>query len=141
MKLRSREIKENIRKRKSKNSNQKIRNLLVRLQRIQLPKAKVTKFNEKFTDLSNPGAYSRKSLKYMDGNKTDLVKQLAKNETYSLHKNVRKNFKRRKIVVSYPGQILQMDLVDMIKYSRQNSHYKYIINCVDLFSKKYGANR
>ena len=29
-----------------------------------------------------------------------------------------------------------MDLVDMIKYSSQNSHYKYIINCVDLFSKK-----
>ena len=24
----------------------------------------------------------------------------------------------------------------MIKFSRQNSHYKYIINCIDLFSKK-----
>jgi hypothetical protein len=31
-------------------------------------------------------------------------------------------------VVQYPRQILQMDLVDMIKFSRQNSHYKYIIN-------------
>jgi hypothetical protein len=72
----------------------------------------------------------------MNGNKKDLVKQLGKNETYSLHKTVRKNFKRRKIVVAYPGQILQMDLVDMIKYSHQNSHYKYIINCIDLFSKK-----
>ena len=72
----------------------------------------------------------------MTGKKKDLVKQLRKNETYSLHKTVRKKFKRRKIVVEYPGQILQMDLVDMIKFSRQNSHYKYIINCIDLFSKK-----
>jgi hypothetical protein len=72
----------------------------------------------------------------MKGKKENLLKQLRKNNTYSLHKPVRKNFKRRKIVVSYPGQILQMDLVDMIKYSRQNSHYKYIINCIDLFSKK-----
>jgi hypothetical protein len=62
----------------------------------------------------------------MKGKKENLLKQLRKNNTYSLHKPVRKNFKRRKIVVSYPGQILQMDLVDMIKYSRQNSHYKYI---------------
>ena len=72
----------------------------------------------------------------MKGSTNHLIKQLRKNETYSLHKSVRKKFKRRKIVVEYPGQILQMDLVDMIKYSRQNSHYKYIINCIDLFSKK-----
>ena len=72
----------------------------------------------------------------MHGKTKDLVTQLRKNKTYSLHKSVRKKFKRRKIVVKYPGQILQMDLVDMIKYSRQNSHYKYIINCIDLFSKK-----
>jgi hypothetical protein len=96
----------------------------------------VTEFNDIFTDLSKPGAYSTKCIKYMKGNTNDLVKQLRKNETYSLHKSVRKKYKRRKIVVHYPGQILQMDLVDMIKFSRQNSHYKYIINCIDLFSKK-----
>ncbi len=72
----------------------------------------------------------------MHGKEQDLLKELRKNKTYSLHKSVRKKFKRRKIIVKYPGQILQMDLVDMIKYSGQNSHYKYIINCIDLFSKK-----
>ncbi len=110
--------------------NQGIRNLLVRIQRIQLPRPKVTEFNDIFTDLSKPGAYSTKCIKYMKGNTNDLVKQLRKNETYSLHKSVRKNYKRRQIVVHYPGQILQMDLVDMIKFSHQNSHYKYIINCI-----------
>jgi hypothetical protein len=96
----------------------------------------VNEFNENFSDLSKPGAYSRKALRYIHGDHKDLIKQLRKNETYSLHKSVRKKFKRRKIVVEYPGQILQMDLVDMIKFSRQNSHYKYVINCIDLFSKK-----
>ena len=82
-------------------------------------------FNELYKSLSVPGAFSSKIKKF-----------LRQNITHSLHKSLRKNFKRRKIITRYPGQILEMDLVDMRKFSNQNSNYNYILVAIDLFSKK-----
>ena len=78
-----------------------------------------------YKDLSHPGAFSSKIKRY-----------LRQNVTHSLHKPVRHNFKRRRIITKYPGQIVQMDLVDMQKFSGSNSNYNYILVVIDLFSKK-----
>ena len=75
--------------------------------------------------MQQPGAFSSKIARY-----------LRKNETHSLHKPVRKKFKRRRIITHYPGQIVQMDLIDMQKFYGSNSFYKYILVVLDLFSKK-----
>jgi len=82
-------------------------------------------FNNIYKDLSQPGAYTQKIKRY-----------LRQNVTHSLHKSVRKKFKRRRIITHYPGQIVQMDLIDMQKYYTINSHYKYILVVLDLFSKQ-----
>ena len=82
-------------------------------------------FNIVYSDLQQPGSFSSKIKRY-----------LRQNETHSLHKPVRRKFKRRKIITHYPGQIVQMDLIDMQKYYTQNSYYKYILVTLDLFSKK-----
>jgi hypothetical protein len=73
---------------KNKTLNQEMHHLLVRIPRIQLLRPKVIDFNDNFTHLSKPGAYSKKSMKYMDG-KTNK-KLLRKNETYSIHKKNQK---------------------------------------------------
>ena len=66
----------------------------------------------------------------------DVQKWLRSQITYTLHKPVRRRFKRNRIVVSRIGEQFQADLVDLQKLSRQNSGCKYILTAIDLFSKK-----
>ena len=101
----------------------------------QKPKRNRTKFDEDFTNFDQPGAYSRKILRYIKNKE----KELRKNEAYSLHGPRRKKFPRRKLIVYYPGQIIQMDLVDMQKISTKNKNFKYILMIIDCFSKKAWA--
>jgi Integrase core domain len=54
---------------------------------------------------------------------------------YELHKPARKNFVRRKYILYGIGDLIQIDLVDMSKYSRQNKGYKFILTAIDCFSK------
>ena len=83
------------------------------------------KFDNLYKNLLQPGAFTNKIVKY-----------LQKNTTHSLHKGVRKNFLRRKIITHYPGHITQSDLIDMQKFSGSNSGYNYILVFIDCFSKK-----
>mgnify|MGYP000054096583 CR=1 FL=1 len=82
-------------------------------------------FDKLYKDLSQPGAYTRKIEKYLN-----------KNTTHSLHKPRRKKFKRRRIIVRYPLQIVEMDLIELRQISGSNSNYNYILLTIDLFSKK-----
>ena len=82
-------------------------------------------FDTVYSDLQQPGSFSRKIIRYLRNNKT-----------HSLHKPVRKKFKRRKIITRYPGQIVQMDLIDLQKFSGSNSGYRWILVVLDCFSKK-----
>ena len=82
-------------------------------------------FNALYRDLAQPGAFTRKIAKY-----------LRKNETHSLHKPRRKKFKRRRIIVYYPYQIVQMDLIEMRNISGSNYGYNYVLLAIDCFSKK-----
>ena len=82
-------------------------------------------FNQVYHDLAQPGSFTRKIAKY-----------LRQNQTHSLHKPRRKKFKRRRIIVYYPYQIIEMDLIDLRNLSGNNRNYKYILLTIDLFSKK-----
>ena len=93
-------------------------------------------FDEVYYNLDNPGAFSRKILRY-----DNRPKELLKNVVHSLHGPRRKKFKRRRLIVHYPGQIIEMDLVDMQKLATRNSNYKYILMAVDCFSKKVWARK
>ena len=52
-----------------------------------------------------------------------------------LHKPKRVNFERRKIISNHIDYIWGIDLITMIKYSKQNNNYKYILTVIDFFSK------
>jgi hypothetical protein len=81
-------------------------------------------FDKLYKDLSRPGAFTYKIKLY-----------LRRNQTHSLHRPKRKIFPRRKIVTHYPGHIVQSDLINMQKFSANNSGYSYILVVIDCLSK------
>ena len=52
-----------------------------------------------------------------------------------LHKPKRINFERRRVISNHIDHIWGIDLIIMIKYSKQNNNYKYILTVIDFFSK------
>ena len=69
--------------------------------------------------------------------KRETVKSwLQSQDTYTLHKPVRYKFPRRKVIVSGIGQQWQADLVDVSNLSQDNDNIKYLLTCIDVFSKQ-----
>ena len=52
-----------------------------------------------------------------------------------LNKPVINKFERKKIVINHIDEIHSCDLVDMVKYSKVNRGYEYILTNIDIFSK------
>ena len=52
-----------------------------------------------------------------------------------LHKQVIRNFPKRRVVALHMDQIWAMDLIDMVEYAKQNNGDKYILCIIDVFSK------
>ena len=52
-----------------------------------------------------------------------------------LHKPKRKNYIRRKIIVNHIDEIFAADLVEMQKFSKIDKGYRYLLTCIDIFSK------
>lgn len=63
--------------------------------------------------------------------KTSIRSGLAK----ELHKQARKNYPRRNVQLKGMNDLYQADLVDMIKFSRWNKGYKYILTIINCFTK------
>lgn len=66
-------------------------------------------------------------------NKT--VDWLNKQETYNLYKQVKRNFLRVPILVDHIDEQWQADLLDMSWISKENSNVKYLLTCIDTFSR------
>ena len=60
---------------------------------------------------------------------------LSEQEIYTLHKPVRCHFKHRCIVVGWPNQPWQADLVDMSRLKKVNDETTSILTVIDVFSK------
>ena len=60
---------------------------------------------------------------------------LSAEPTYSLHKPARRKYKRNKVTSLGIDYLWQIDLVDMVKFSKFNKGYKYLLTCIDVFSK------
>lgn len=52
-----------------------------------------------------------------------------------IHRSARKNFPRRRFIQKAFDDTWQIDLIDMQKYSKFNNGFKYILTCIDTFSK------
>ena len=65
----------------------------------------------------------------------EIKKWLMKQDTYTLHKPMRRNFKRNRVIVGGIDQQWQMDLADMQSMQKFNDGYRYLLVCIDVFSK------
>lgn len=64
-----------------------------------------------------------------------ILEWLMKQDAYTLHKPVRRNFKRNRVLVGGIDEQWQMDLADMPSMQKFNDGYRYLLVCVDVFSK------
>lgn len=60
---------------------------------------------------------------------------LTNQDTYTRYKPIVRRHKFRATFVDYLGEELQMDLVDMSKYSKQNKGYYWILTGIEILSR------
>lgn len=92
-----------------------------------------------YNDPRHPGSYGGVQTIYraLDGKVSveDIKKYLQGENTYTLHKPVRRQFSRNRVMVSGINQNWQADLVDMRHLADENDGYHYLLTCIDIFSK------
>lgn len=96
-----------------------------------------------YYDPSSPGALGgKKRLKdavFKDSGVRLSDKQvsawLAGEDAYTLHKTAPIKYKRNRVVVYGVDTQFQADLVDMSAYSTENDGNKFMLTCIDIFSK------
>jgi len=71
------------------------------------------------------------------------VKKTTQNQSWQeeladqLHKPIKRNFPKRRVIVHHVGDIWCSDLVEMQKLSKWKESYKYLLMVLDIFSE-YG---
>ena len=105
-----------------------------------MPSSKKTAGKNDFSSYFNPkhpGSFCGVTgfLKNNKVNRKKFKEWAEKEDTLTLHKNARKHFPRRRVLVFSTGELMQIDLVDFQKLSRYNKGFKYILVAIDVFSK------
>ena len=88
-----------------------------------------------YTDIHHTASFGGKKRLVKHYDKQKVEKWLPTQLSYSLHKPLRKKFPTRKYKVSGIDEIWQMDLLEMIPYAKINKGYRYILVCIDTFSR------
>ena len=67
---------------------------------------------------------------------TKVVKEfLHQQDIYTRHTSLRKKFPTRRVFVSGIDSQFQADIVEMIPFAKSNDGFKYLLTCIDVFSK------
>jgi len=91
-----------------------------------------------YYDAKHPAGYSNATVlhRYTEGWTLNEIKDwLAKQPTYTLHRQARKHFPRNKIIVHSIDQQWEVDLADLPAITAQNDGYRYLFCCIDVLSK------
>ena len=95
-----------------------------------------------YYNTASPAAYAGINAVYREAKKRmpkitqkDVEDYLQRQHAYTLHKPVYRKFPRNKVVAIGIDSHWQADLCDMQKLAKYNEGYKYILTCVDVFSK------
>lgn len=81
------------------------------------------------------GAYGGVTALLRTKKKTNVRDWLASQDTYTLHKPVRRTFPRRKTIVGGIDHQWQADLIDTQRLKKDNDGYNYILTVIDVLSK------
>ena len=68
-------------------------------------------------------------------NRKELKEWLATQEAYTRHWRVLKKFPRNKVITRGIDDLWQIDLADMQNLAKFNQKFRYLVTCIDVFSK------
>jgi len=107
-----------------------------------MSKSPTTIFNEVYYDLDSPAAYSGLSPVYKEAKRrdasirqADVEKFMQAQDTYTLHKPVRRHFPRNRVVAIGIDSDWQADLCDMQSIREHNDDVGYLLTVIDVLSK------
>ena len=96
-----------------------------------------------YNDAEFPASFSGKKRftdavqsRYPTVTAKDVEKSLKATDSYTLHKPTQRTPLYRRIYTKGIAYLYQIDLVDMSKFADENNGYKWLITCIDTFSKK-----
>ena len=95
-----------------------------------------------YTDLKNPASFSSPYRLYAEAKKInskiklwDVTEWLETQKSYTLHRQIKTKFRRRKVLTRGVKYQYQVDLVDYSKLKRDNSGYTFVLSIIDCFSR------
>lgn len=108
---------------------------------MALDHKKISKLEDAYFNLDNPTAFSSvaRVARKAGVRSADAHAWLQEQDVYTLHKNYRKTFDRRK--VHAPGLLhtVHGDLADMQSLAKYNDGYRYFLIIVDCYSRRFFA--
>ena len=89
---------------------------------------------DQYYNPGQPGSFAGLPIaeRYLIRNVKDF---LIRQDAYTLHIPIRRRFRRRQIFTKGIDDLWQVDLVDMQSFSLHNDGVKYLLTCIDPFSK------
>ena len=82
--------------------------------------------------------YQTVCRKYLNIFRTEVAEFLKRQKNYQLSRNTR-HVINKPILASQPNERWAIDLVDMQRYETKNRGYKYILTCIDHYSRRVWA--
>ncbi len=94
-----------------------------------------------YFNTSHPASYSGldklyRAVKDKNITKGQVKKWLQSQEHYTVQKQSRQKFKRRRVIVPYMYYQADVDTANMKRYTKQNNGYAHFLVVIDCFSKK-----
>ena len=88
-----------------------------------------------YYDPALPGSFGGVNALSKASNRKDVKDWLMSQEAYTLHKPVRRKFARRKTICVGIDHLWQIDLVDLTSLALHNDRFKFLLTCIDCFSR------
>lgn len=80
-------------------------------------------------------AYKYITQHFINISRSDVEKFLKQQPNYQLTYNIQQQV-NKPIVSKFANQRWQIDLIELTNYSSSNYGFKYLLNCIDIFSKR-----
>ena len=94
-----------------------------------------------YYDLDEPTSYGSvdRLAKRTGASKDKTLDWLKSQDVYTLHRPVRRKFRRRRVYAKHVNDVIQADLIDLQSFAKYNDGQRYALVVIDVFGKKgYG---
>jgi hypothetical protein len=90
-----------------------------------------------YTDPRQAGSYTSVAnlQRYAGVDRRKVERFLSGQDAYTMHKPTRLRFQRRRTFAKGIDDLFQIDLIDLSSLSSYNSGHRYLLMCIDVFSK------